>query len=108
MKRWIALILILLIVPFCATAELSTNLNIRTVMVKNNRRLVSSKTFVDAEGNPVIASDKGYATIKYSYGTGSRVVKEEYLDGEGRLINNNEGFAYVTYRYSVGKLTKKI
>ena len=107
MKKTVLLILaMMLLVPILASAELSTNLKVETVMVRNNNRLVSSKTFVDGSGNPVIPSDKGYATLKYSYTTGNRVSREDYLDAQGNPINNAEGFAAKTTKYSAGKVTE--
>ena len=69
-----------------------------------NKKLVESKTYVDDAGNPVIASDKGYATIRYAYGTGNKVVRTELLDTEGNLITGNDGYAVITRKYNVKKL----
>ena len=63
MKKLVLILVLLLAIPVLASAELSTNLRTEVVMVRNNNRLVSTKTFVDDAGNPVIPSDKGYATI---------------------------------------------
>ena len=107
MKKTVLLMLVMmLLVPVMAGAELSTNLRVETVMLQNNQRLVSTKTFVDDGGNPVIPSDMGYATLKYSYTTGNRVSREDYLDPQGKPINNAEGYAAKTTRYSAGKVTE--
>ena len=51
-----------------ACGELSTNLQIRTVRNSYNNR-VESQTYIDSYENAVIADDKGYATVQYTYGT---------------------------------------
>ena len=45
-----------------SAAELSTNLHTQTEYNRDNKK-PERVTYVDAEGNPVIADDKGYATI---------------------------------------------
>ena len=89
-----------------AAAELSTNLLIVNT-VDPRTKLTTLKTFTDAEGQPVIASDKGYASVRYTYGNKKQVTKEELLDAEGNLVNGNEGFAYRTSRYSIRNLTER-
>ena len=60
-KRAIILILAAVCVLICAFsvpgagAEVSTNLQVKTVYSKANRKLVESKTYTDADGNPVVA-----------------------------------------------------
>jgi len=85
MKKWLILLLFLF-VPICASAELSSNLNIRNTMLKSNPKLVEYATYVDNEGNIVVPTDKGYATVKYTYGAFRVTVKEEYLDENGELV----------------------
>ena len=75
-----------------AGAELSTNLSVQIEYNKTNRNLVASRTFVDDEGNPVIASDKGYATIAYTYGTRNVVKKTEFLDEKGNPVDCVDGY----------------
>ena len=88
-------------------AELSTNLNQVVVYNARNRKLVESKTYVDADGNPVIASDKGYATIRYSYTSGNKVSQIEYLDTKGKPINSAEGYAVRKDIYRSKKLEEQ-
>ena len=110
MKKRILLILLLaiciLLIASSAVAELSTNLFIKTAKVKNNQRLTDSETYVDAAGNVVVPSDKGYATKKYTYGTGNRVASETFLDANGRQVNSADGYCIKTYRYSLGRVTE--
>ena len=103
MKKWLILLL-LLFVPICASAELSSNLNIRNTMLTSNPRLVEYATYVDNEGNVVIPADKGYATVRYTYGTANMVLKEEYLDENGELVNGTGGYAYIKRKYREKKL----
>ena len=91
-------ILAVLVVCGIACAELSTNL--RVEVKRGMRNMPITETYVDENGKPVIASDKGYATVKYTYGTGSLVVGIELLDTEGKLINGNDGYARIDNRYS--------
>ena len=84
-----------------AMADISTNLKMETVFNSNNRKLVDSKSYVDDNGNLVIASDKGYSTIRYSYTTNSRISKIELLDERGNPINGTEGWSIRTTKYSI-------
>ena len=92
------ILLIIAMIPLCGSAELSTNLKMVKEPVSNNPRLTRSETYVDAEGNPVVPSDKGYATIRYTYGEGSRIVKEEFLDEHGAPVNSKDGYSVLTKR----------
>ena len=103
MKKWIVLF-ILLVIPLAASAEVSTNLKIQTINVQNSKRLVESITYVDDEGNAVIPTDKGYATVKYTYGVGKKVAQESYLDENGNPVNCIDGYAFIKYKYSASKL----
>ena len=64
---WFGCVIALLFWLFGAYAELASNLQVRTEYNPKNKKLVASKTYVDDSGTPVTASDKGYATIRYSY-----------------------------------------
>ena len=98
MKKISIFLMIFLSISFAACAELSTNLNVKTVMVGNSKSMVDSKTFVDANGNIVIPTDKGYATVKYSY-QGRVIVREDFLDKNGHLIDCIDGYAYKINHY---------
>ena len=104
MRKTFLLTIILLIIPLAAFAELSTNLKTKKVMLGNSTNLVERTTFVDAEGNPVVPSDKGYATIRNVY-QGRVVIREECLDENGILVNCTDGYAYKTNRYKGRTLT---
>ena len=94
----IAMLAVLLLIFSTASADMSTNLRIDAV--KSPSGLLTSETYVNDAGDPVIASDKGYATIKYSYGTGKTVTGIELLDTEGNLINGSEGYARIANVYN--------
>ena len=94
----IAMLAVLLLIFSTASADMSTNLRIDAV--KSPSGLLTSETYVNDAGDPVIASDKGYATIKYSYGTGKTVTGIELLDTEGNLINGAEGYARIANVYN--------
>ena len=88
-----------------AAAELSTNLQVRTELNPYNKK-VATATYVDAEGNPVVPDDKGYASVHYTYGTDSLVVETTFTDAEGYVCNCNDGYAVVKYAYSVRNLAR--
>ena len=99
-------VLFVLLLTAEAAAEVSTNLSVRKEINPGNKR-TASETYTDAEGNPVIADDKGYATVRYTYTTGNRIGRTEYLDTEGNLVNNRDGYAQEVCVYGVGGLTRK-
>ena len=92
MKKVIILLLFLLIIPLYVSAELSTNLNIVTVMNKQTKTLVDSKTYVDTDGNTVVPDDKGYATVKYAYNNYHRIIREEFFDEHDKPVNCIDGY----------------
>ena len=96
MRKIIVLLLFLLIIPIYSGAEISTNLNIKTVQNRQTPSLIERRTYVDAEGNTVVPDDKGYATIRYIY---SRriLTREECLDENDKLVNCSDGYAYKVY-----------
>ena len=103
MKKTVFFILFLLIIPVFAFAELSTNLNVRTIMAGNSKWMVDRRTYVDSDGKVAVPTDKGYATVKYTY-EGRNVVKEEFLDENGRLVNCVDGYASKVNHYKGKKL----
>ena len=92
---------------FSAGAEVSSNLQVKTVYCKSNQKLVESKTYTDADGNPVVAADKGYATIAYQYTTANQVKRLELRDAEGNLVNGKEGYAVRTTKYVDKKVSEQ-
>ena len=108
MKRRIGVYLLLAVLVFCgrAGAELSANLKTRKEINRGNKK-IASETYVDADGNPVIASDKGYATIRYTYGLNDLVIRTELLDTEGKLINGNDGYARIERKYREKKISQQ-
>lgn len=73
-------------------------------MLKSNPQLVEYATYVDNDGNIVVPVDKGYATVKYTYGAFRVTVKEEYLDENGELVNGVDGYAFIKRKYRDRKL----
>ena len=83
-----------------AFADLSTNLQVQTEIDPGNKRIVT-QTFTDTFGNPTFADDKGYVSVRYTYGNREfHVIKTEYLDVDGNLICNNDGYAIIACVYS--------
>ena len=58
------LLICILLFAVSAKAELSSNLQIQKE-VKPKANLITRETYVDSQGNPVVASDKGYAQKEY-------------------------------------------
>ena len=78
-KRLWALVLGMLVFLLgSAAAELSTNLQIRTETDPDNRYIVT-QTYLDKDGFPVIADDKGYAAVRYTYKERNLPGLTEYL-----------------------------
>ena len=101
-KSFFFIIIIVFAIFICISgyaAELSSNLQINKEY-KPNTKLVSRETFVDSQGNPVMASDKGYAIITYTY-NGVNLMETNYLDAEGKLVNNTDGYATIKYEYKL-------
>ena len=112
MKKLIGLLaaVSMLLIACAAGAELSTNLKIVTVADRLAGNKPATETYVDADGEPVIADDKGYATIRYTYeGKDGRIRTIELLDTKGKLINGREGYARIERRYqgSAGMLKEQ-
>ena len=68
MKKLIGVLMVLavLLIVGTARAELSTNLKTVKVLNRQAKNKPATETYVDADGNPVIADDKGYATVRYT------------------------------------------
>ena len=101
-KRHILFILLAVMISFLLPAvtfaEISTNLRVEPEYKMHT--LLVKETYVNDAGKPVIAEDKGYATIHYTYGTGKLVTGIELLDTEGNLVNGTEGYARIAKVYS--------
>ena len=95
MKKWgLALLLAAcLLAVSAAQAEYSANLEARRTYNKDN--LLIQLDYIDGEGNPVIADDLGYATVKYTY-KGSNLMETAFYDADGLLTNCVDGWAKET------------
>lgn len=99
------LLICILLFAFSAKAELSTNLQIQKEM-KPRTNLTARETYVDFQGNPVVASDKGYAQKEYLYNASNQLKEVHFLDAEGKLTNCIDGYATVTYEYKSNKVIR--
>ena len=104
MRKTIGCLLALLLLLLAGTAlgEISTNLRKETVY--NAAGKVERETYLDANGNPVIADDKGYATVHYFYNSGKQLIQIDLLDENGSPITGKDGYATCKYTYSLKKL----
>ena len=91
-------LIILLILSISASAELSTNIQINKEINPATRK-TTRETYVDSQGNPIVASDKGYASIAYTYNGANLLTEKCFLDAAGDKVNNAEGYACVQYTY---------
>lgn len=100
MKKSICIVLLflMLLCVIMAHAELSTNLQINKEINPATRK-TTLETYVDSQGNPVVASDKGYASISYNYNGANLLTEKCFLDAAGDKVNNAEGYACVQYAY---------
>ena len=85
-----------------ARAEISTNLQKQTTYTTKNK--VATQSFVDRDGNIVMADDLGYATLVNSYTVGTKLEKTEYFDAEGKPVNNKDGFSVRLLTYSMNNI----
>ena len=100
MKKWfMALGAVLLLLFGTAAAEISTNL--QTIVTTTTKNKVATLTYVDSEGNPVMAEDLGYARMVNSYQTHTLLSRTEYFDTEGNPVNNKWGFSVRKLTYTM-------
>ncbi len=105
-KAFFSLFLIcLLLLSVQAYADLSSNLQVVREIAPVTKK-TTSETYVDAQGNPVVASDKGYATIAYKYNAMNMVSEKRFLDAEGNTVNCADGYACIQYEYYVKKVIR--
>ncbi len=71
-------------------AETSTNLKVDRVMTAFDK--LAQLTYLDENGQPVMADDVGYATVRYTYGNRQETMAE-YFDVNGEPVNNADGYA---------------
>lgn len=95
----------LLLLSVQAHADFSTNLQVVKETNPTSRK-VTRETYVDSQGNPVVASDKGYAIVEYIYNASNLQKEIRFLDAQDNLINNAEGYACIKYEYNTNKIIK--
>ncbi|MBR2823409.1 MAG: hypothetical protein IKE24_06975, partial [Clostridia bacterium] len=104
-KKGLAMLLTvgLLCLTAGAVAEISTNLRKETVYT--TKRKVETQSFVNRDGEIVVAEDLGYATVHNQYTTGTKLSRTDYYDAEGNLVNNSQGFASRVLDYSMNNIS---
>ena len=110
MKRYYSafvMAVFLLMISVSVHAELSSNLQIQKEL-KPNTNLTTRETYVDSQGNPVVASDKGYATIIYTYNGANLLTETRFLNASGETVNCTEGYAIVQYTYQQRNVIKTV
>ena len=90
--------ILLILLNAGAEAEFSSNLHlIRELNPGNNK--IARETYVDDQGNPVVASDKGYAAVIYTYNKANLLIEIRFTDAEGKTVNCADHYATVQYAY---------
>ena len=84
--------------PTTAAAETSTNLSVE--QKKNPHGEVIRETFVDEEGNPVMADDTAYCYAEHRYNSFPCRVETTFHDLEGNHVNTAQGYATIKYKWS--------
>ena len=60
-----------------------------------SKKLVTSETRLDENGEPVPFGDEPYYKVEYTYDKMGNVNREKYYDRDGQPVRNNEGYAIV-------------
>lgn len=69
----------------------------------NSRELLS---YFDVNDKPTNHVTRGYHSVKYHYHRNKNLIKIDYLDVNGQLVNRKDnGIAYITYQYNNGERT---
>lgn len=109
MKRQAALVILLLflvtvtIISNIFPSKTSSSLSLQTSSTLTDAgEEVVTTTYVDASGKPMIASDKGYASVRKTKKTDGKVVLEEYLDADGMPVTVSSGYSMIARSYTNG------
>lgn len=92
------LLMFILLIVIPAHADLSSNLKV-VKEINPATRKTTQETYVDSQGNPIVASDKGYASVSYTYNGSNLLTEISFLDADGQKVNSTEGYACVQYAY---------
>lgn len=65
----------------------------------DSKKHIISEAYYDADGMPMIHTDRQYSSEKTEYDLKNRVSSQRYFDTEGNLVLNNKGFAGYTRQY---------
>ncbi|MBQ8074344.1 MAG: hypothetical protein IJ231_11345, partial [Clostridia bacterium] len=101
----VSLFLMTLLAALGAGAEISTNLQKQTTYTTRSK--IKTQSFVDREGNVVMADDLGYATLVNTYTTGTKLARTEYFDAAGNPVNNANGFFARVISYTMSNIAQE-
>ena len=110
-KKWILLTIILLflvaatVILITYRAPRSSSLQKVTDTKEVEKGTITTATYVNDRGQPTVASDKGYATLRTTKDGEGHTVLEEYLDANGDPIRLSSGYAAISYEYTDGLAT---
>ncbi|MBR2824097.1 MAG: VanZ family protein [Clostridia bacterium] len=103
----IAILVVLTAYTIFAPSYSSTNLASKTTEEQKGDLLITSTAYVSPSGQPVLASDKGYATIIKTSRDGKTIL-EEYLDENGNPAVLSAGYSSIKREYTDGLNTRII
>ena len=103
MKRVIPILIlaVLIVFYFLPARPKSTDLSLRKSTTQTDAGEVQTSTYVDDTGRAVVASDKGYATVRKTLEDG-KVVLEEYLGADGAPVTIPAGYSSIKRVYTDG------
>jgi len=84
--------------PAPAAAETSTSLAVERV--KNRYGLFDKETFVDRDGNPVMADDMLYCYAEHEYSRLPARIRTKFFDVDGNHVETAYGYATIEYKWS--------
>ena len=64
-----------------------------------DKKVLTSREYLDEDEIWVINQSQGYASVDYTYDSQGRIVDETYYDQEGYIINCTKGYARIEYLY---------
>lgn len=84
--------------PVYAPAETSTSLAVERE--KNRHGLFSKETFVDRDGNPVMADDMRYCYAEHEYSRLPARIRTKFYDVDGNHVETAYGYSTIEYKWS--------
>ena len=104
MKRMIAAMVLAAALGMTAWACAETSGELAVQREFGKKKEVTRVIFVNGEGVPTMADDKGYAILVYKYDASGQVTACQYQDAQGNPVNNADGYAFLEQSWKYGKV----